>query len=82
MVSGVPKLKHFRVPVFSVCRLGFAQRKPVYINIVRNPLDRLLSYYYFVRYGDNFRPMVRRRKWEDKLVCQNTRLIMCGFGNV
>ena len=51
-----------------ICRLGFEHRKPVYINIVRNPLDRLLSYYYFVRYGDNFRPYLRRKKWADKQV--------------
>lgn len=62
-----PAMYHGHFFYIDFDKLGFAQRKPVYINIVRNPLDRLLSYYYFVRYGDNFRPMVRRRKWEDKL---------------
>ncbi|XP_052224212.1 heparan sulfate 2-O-sulfotransferase 1-like [Dreissena polymorpha] len=43
-------------------RLGLSDGVPVYINIIRNPLDRLLSYYYFMRYGDNFRPQVKRRR--------------------
>jgi len=37
-----------------------------YINLIRNPLDRLLSYYYFVRNGDNFRKGLKRGHAADK----------------
>ncbi|KAM7542993.1 hypothetical protein Aperf_G00000018738 [Anoplocephala perfoliata] len=34
----------------------------VYINILRDPLDRLVSKYYFIRFGDDHRPNTRRRR--------------------
>jgi len=45
------------------CRFGYPN--PLYINIVREPLDRLISYYYFLRYGDDYRPNLRRASASD-----------------
>ena len=41
--------------------LKFKERKPFYINMIRNPLDRLISYYYFVRTGDTLRGQTERQ---------------------
>lgn len=62
-----PAMYHGHFYYIDFSRLGYNERKPVYINIIRKPLDRLLSYYYFVRYGDNFRPYLKRRKMGNQM---------------
>ena len=53
---------HF--PFLDFNKLGMQQ--PLYINMVRKPLDRAVSHYYFIRYGDTFLPNKKRLRQGDE----------------
>ena len=63
----MPAVYHGHLAYMDFQRLGVYQ-SPLFINMIRKPLDRLVSYYYFLRFGDDFRPYLRRTRQGDKEV--------------
>jgi len=60
-----PALYHGHFPFLDFTRFGLGQ--PMYINVVRDPLERFISHYYFVRYGDTYLPnKVRKYQGDTK----------------
>nr|CAG4641800.1 EOG090X088H [Eurycercus lamellatus] len=63
----------------------FGAPPPLFINILRQPLDRMVSYYYFLRYGDDFRPHLVRKKQGNKMTfddCVNEGQAECDPNNL
>jgi heparan sulfate 2-O-sulfotransferase HS2ST1 len=79
-----PAFYHGHVSFLDFSKFGI-QHKPLYINIIRKPLDRLVSYYYFLRYGDDYRPHLVRHRAGDTMTfdeCVHLKKADCDPNNM
>ncbi|PAA58987.1 hypothetical protein BOX15_Mlig018388g2 [Macrostomum lignano] len=66
-----PMMVHGHVAYLDFGRLG-SPLQPLHINIIRDPLERLISYFYFLRFGDDYRPHLVRKRMRNKRTQQMT----------
>ncbi|XP_006811231.1 uronyl 2-sulfotransferase-like [Saccoglossus kowalevskii] len=52
-ITSLPRPATFYRHTVFIDFLRFGAQRPIYINIIRRPLDRLVSEYYFKRFGDD-----------------------------
>lgn len=79
-----PAFYHGHLAYLDFAKFGVTQ-KPLYINLIRKPLDRLVSYYYFLRYGDDYRPYLVRHKAGDTMTfdeCVKQKKPDCDVSNM
>lgn len=57
-----PALFHGHISFMEFSKFSSDTVNPIYINMIRDPIERLVSYYYFLRFGDDFSQKQRRRK--------------------
>ncbi|XP_077981927.1 uronyl 2-sulfotransferase-like [Glandiceps talaboti] len=53
IIEDLPRPATFYKQTYFIDFKRFGEHNPTYINVIRQPLSRLVSYYYFVRYGDD-----------------------------
>eukprot|EP00117_Sycon_ciliatum_P042696 scpid75685/ scgid31021/ Heparan sulfate 2-O-sulfotransferase 1 len=61
----LPGFYHGHIVYIDFARFGAPP--PLFIQLVRDPIERMVSYYYFLRYGDDYRPNLTRSRMGDSM---------------